>query len=125
MDLAGKQIDTAHVGVLRQRARKFDHVFGLAAGVGIATQLETVTADESVNTYQGEIQAIFDSDGLVLPVVDELLIKGMFGDGGATVGADSGSEFSGTAQCLCQSPLAGEAEQHNGAEGIAGANGIN
>jgi hypothetical protein len=110
MDLAGKQIDTAHVGVLRQRARKFDHVFGLAAGVGIATQLETVTADESVNTYQGEIQAIFDSDGLVLPVVDELLIKGMFGDGGATVGADSGSEFSGTAQCLCQFPLAGEAE---------------
>ena len=45
---AGDQVDPVDVGVPGQRPGQVDHVLGLAAGIGVAPQLEIGGADQAV-----------------------------------------------------------------------------
>ena len=56
-DSARDQIDLCHGIVGSERACEVDDVFGLPAGVGIASKLEVMPADESVDADHQNISA--------------------------------------------------------------------
>ena len=56
-DPAGHQIDARHFGQFRQGTDQFDHIKGLAAGIGIPTQFEIVTPNQSVDADHQEVDS--------------------------------------------------------------------
>jgi hypothetical protein len=49
IDEPGEQIDALDIVALGQRPGEFDHIERLAASIGIATEFELLTANESVD----------------------------------------------------------------------------
>ena len=61
VDKLRKQVDPAHFRSLSQRSSQLDDVFGLSACIRVASELEILTAHQTVDTDQCDVKAVFVS----------------------------------------------------------------
>lgn len=124
VDLARHQINPAYIRMFCQGPGEFDHVFCLAAGIGIAAEFQIMAAYQAVYADQGNIETSFRSNNSVLPMFDEIIIELPLADCCTAPTTDGGCEFRGIVEYALWHPVPRQPQQKHGAEGVAGADAI-